>query len=278
MEFARRTLQMEQLYVGQYMRWSGLWGVYSKLISAVCAVVAVMLAMQAGLTIVKFKTTAAQAIASQMQVVGAGIEASVLRWEQLGIGLNEMARLAELIGAAADRSHVIDRIVILNPVGQVVQATSDAAIPAFDRDVIVRRVLLAAEVESVIERGDWIYSGRLITGSTGTVIGAVVMAGPKTLYLPALSALGRALSWAYLVITLVALGLVLPVLIYTVRGFAALDHVLRDIRSDSPQELGHLPPDIAAVTTKIRAGHEIAQGIADRIDIADGESKLGPAS
>lgn len=260
------------------MRWSGFWGVYGKIISAVCAVVVAMLAMQGGLSVVKFKTTAAQAIASQMQVVGSGIEASVLRWEQLGIGLNEMARLPELIAAAADRSPVIDRIVILNPLGQAVEATTDEAIPAVDRDVIVRRVLLAAEVESVIERGDWIYSGRLITGSTGTVIGAVVMAAPKTLYLPALSALGRAMGWAYLVITLVALGLVLPVLIYTFRGFAALDQVLCDIRSDRPPELGHLPPDIAAVTTKIRAGHEIAQGIADRIDIADGETKLGRAS
>jgi hypothetical protein len=269
------ALQMKPLCVGQKMRWSGFWGGYSKIISAVCAVVLVMLAMQGGLSIVKFKSTAAQAVASQMQVVGSTIEASVLRWEQLGVGMSEMDRLPALIATAADRSPVIDRIVILNPVGLVVQSTSDNAIPDADRDAILRRVLSAAEAESVIERGDWIYSGRLLTGSTGTAIGAVVMAAPKALYMPALLSLGQNIGWAYVVITLLASGLVLPVLIYHFRDFAALDLLLRNIRSGEAPTTTALHPDIAAVATKIRTGQEVAQDLRARIDACDRDTSAG---
>lgn len=269
------ALQMKPLCVGQKMRWSGFWGGYSKIISAVCAVVLVMLAMQGGLSIVKFKSTAAQAVASQMQVVGSTIEASVLRWEQLGVGMSEMDRLPELIAAAAKGSAVIDRIIIVNPVGLVVQSTADNALPDADRDAILRRVLSSAEVETVIERGDWIYSGRLLIGSTGAVIGAVVMAAPKALYMPALQTLSQNIGWAYVVITLLASGLVLPVLIYHFRDFAALDLLLRNLRSGQVPTATELHPDIAAVAIKIQAGHEIAQDVRDRIDACDRESSVG---
>lgn len=240
--------------------------------------VVLILAMKGGLTNVKFKTTDGQAILCQMQVMGSGTEVSVLRREQLGIGMNEEAWLPEFTGAASDQLYVIDRIEISSRVGQVLQATTGAAIPAADRDVIVSRILSAAAVEGMIRRGDWLYSSPLTTSSTGTVIGAVVMAALQNPYIPTLSAMGQTIGWTYNVIILVALGLVLPVLIYAFRGFAALDDFLRDILSSLSQTLVHLPHDIAAATSKICAGHEIAHCIADRFDIANRESRAGRKS
>lgn len=248
------------------MRSSAFWAVYSKVTATACVVVAMMLAMQGGLSALKFKSAAAHATASQMQVVGSSVEASVLRWEQLGLGMAEMDRLPKLIAQAAGRSAVIDRIVILNAMGGAVHTTAGTGIPDIDREAVLRRVLAASESQTVIERSDWIYSGRRLTGSTGEVIGAVVMVAPTSVYMPEVASLGIGIGWTYVAILLLVSSVVLPVVIYQFRGFASLYLVLRDVRA------GHFPtdsamhPDIKGLVTQLRDGNQIERVARAQID------------
>lgn len=249
------------------MRGSAFSEIYSKVIPAVCVVVAAMLAMQGGLSVIKFKSMAAQATASQMQVVGSTIESSLLRWEQLGLGIAEMERLPELIMREATQSAVIDRIAILNPVGNVVQATAELAILDADRAAILRRILSANEAETVIERRGWIYSGRMITGSTGDIIGAVVMVAPTSLFMPMLVSLGQNIGWTYLMIALSVPALVLPVVMYQFRGFASLYLVLRDMRAGHVPAQSAVHPDMAGLVAKLQAGHAVDQDVRAKVDV-----------
>lgn len=258
------------------MQGSTFWEVYSKVIPAVCVVVAAMLAMQGGLSTLKFKSTAAQATASQMQVVGSTIEASILRWEQLGLGMGEMKRLPELISFAASQSIAIDHIMILDPVGGVVQATDELAVSHVDRGALLRRVLSVNDVESVIERNDWIYAARRITGSTGAMIGVVVMAAPTSLYVPQVASLSKSIGWTYVMILFCVSALVLPIVIYQFRGFTALYLILHNVRTgQDPAQLA-VNPDIAGVVSQLRAGQQLEQDIRTQVDaLARGTAKGG---
>lgn len=248
------------------MRSSAFWAVYIKVTATACVVVAVMLAMQGGLSTLKFKSAAAHATASQMQVVGSSIEASILRWEQLGLGMAEMDRLPKLIAQAVSRSAVIDRIVMLNAVGGTVHATAATGIPDIDREAVLRRVLSTNEPESVIERSNWIYSGRRLTGSTGEVIGAVVMVAPTNVYMPEVASLGKGVGWTYVVILLLVSVLVLPLIVYQFRGFASIYVVLRDVRTGHFPEGSVVHPDITGLVTQLREGYEIERTVRTRVD------------
>lgn len=252
------------------MQFAAFREVYSKVILSLWIVVAAMLAMQFALNVLKFKSIAAQGIASQMQVVGSTVESSVLRWEQVGLSMQEMDRLHDLIVHEAARSDVIDNILIVGPVGDLVQATDVEAIPEADRQAVMRRVLSGAEPETFIDQNDWVYSGRLLTGSNGAVMGAVIMAAPARLYVPAVQSLTQNLSNTYIAIFLLVSVFMLPVIFHQFRGISSLYRVISEIRAKASVNPAQTHQDVRALVMQLGEGDSLVAQARQEVDLLSG--------
>lgn len=241
--------------------------VYSKVILSLWIVVAAMLAMQFALNVLKFKSIAAQGVASQMQVVGSTVESSILRWEQVGLSMQEMDRLHDLISHEVARSDLIDNIVIVGPLGSIVQATDAQAIPEADRQAVMRRVLSGAEAETFIDQNDWVYSGRLLTGSNGAVMGAVIMAAPARLYVPAVASLTQNLSEIYIAIFVLVSLLMLPMIFYQFRGISSLYRVISDLREKREVDPADSHQDVRALVVQLGVGDSVVAQARQEVEL-----------
>lgn len=240
--------------------------VYVKVVLSIWLVVAALLLMQGGMNLLKFRALAAQASAAQMQVVGSTIEASIRRWEQLGLSMSEMAGLRDLLLREVARSPVVEQVAILDPAGRVIHSTGAAALVDADRTAVLRRVLGAGERESLLERGGRIYAGRILNGSSGSAIGMLVLSAPDALYRPAAAALGESLARAYGMLFLIVAGAALPLIVYQFRGMSALYRLLAGVQAGQTETGRPMPSEVRHLAEQLRAGDAVVARAGAELD------------
>lgn len=201
---------------------------YLKVLLSAWLVIVAMLAMQLSLNVLKFKSLVGQATASQMQVVGSTIEASVLRAEQVGLAIEEIVGLQPLIEREVEKDPTISRIIVVSPTGRPLVQSDAEGLPEGDRAAVLRRIFSVSEQESAIDRGDWIYSGRTLLDSSGIVMGAVILMARSDVAMAATATVRSNLAEDYgLIFALVAAALI-PLVVYLFRDVGAIYALLQN--------------------------------------------------
>ncbi|NVO23031.1 hypothetical protein [Donghicola mangrovi] len=200
---------------------------YLKVLLSAWLVIVAMLAMQLSLNVLKFKSLVGQATASQMQVVGSTIEASVLRAEQVGLAIEEIVGLQPLIEREVEKDPTISRIIVVSPTGRPLVQSDAEGLPEGDRAAVLRRIFSVSEQESAIDRGDWIYSGRTLLDSSGIVMGAVILMARSDVAMASTATVrGNLLDNYGLIFGLVAAALI-PLVVYMFRDVGAIYGLLQ---------------------------------------------------
>lgn len=245
---------------------------YLKVVLSALLVVISMLAMQLSLNALKFKSLAAQAIASQMQVAGSTIESNVLRAEQIGLSIDEIVGLQDLIVREAESDPVIERIVIVSPVGVPLVSSDEAGIPAEDREAVLRRVLSVSEQESSLDRGGWLYSGRLLRDSSGATMGAVILMASADLFVPEVVSVRERLGSNYLVIFGFVAVFLMPLIFHQFRGIKGVyDLLANGVRTQGARTPTQFE-EVEGLAREIELGDRVVSEVSNVLDRLEAET------
>ena len=208
------------------MGWAIFREIHLRVISAVLVVIASMLLLQSGLNQLKFRSLVADATASSLQVIASTVETAVQRAEQAGLSIEEITGLEDLMMRERDRKESVELISVVSPLGTPLVSVGMAALPAEDRDAVLRRVLNSGERLTSLDTGDLLYVGRLLYDSSNQPMGAVILATP-TEELAAVSRLTvDRLNLAYASIFLLLALLVTPFIFVRFASVGAVFRVL----------------------------------------------------
>ena len=115
------------------MSWALFREVHFKVICAVLVVIASMLVLQSGLNQLKFRSLVADATASSLQVVASTVETAVQRAEQVGLAVEEMTGLEDLMLREMQLNAGITLLMVVSPVGTPLVSVGGDALPEADR-------------------------------------------------------------------------------------------------------------------------------------------------
>lgn len=246
---------------------------YLKVVLSALLVVISMLAMQLSLNALKFKSLAAQAIASQMQVAGSTIESNVLRAEQIGLSIDEIFGLQDLIVREVESDPVIERIVIVSPVGAPLVSSDEEGIPAEDREAVLRRVLSVSEQESSLDRGGWLYSGRLLRDSSGATMGAVILMASTDLFIPEVGSVRERLGSNYLLVFALVAVFLIPLIFHQFRGIKGVYDLLANGRETNGNRVPTQFEEVEGLAREIELGDDVVREVSTVLDRLDAEGR-----
>ena len=192
-----------------------------------------------------------------MQVMGSTIEADLLRAEQAGLAIYEIEGLENTLARAAAQDPVVERILIVSPIGKLILSSDGRGLSEIDKDAVLRRVLSAGENETALSRTDWLYSGRRLLDSSGQMMAAIILTTPTAVFMPDVLHVFDELRAVYLVVfSLVALAIV-PVVLIQFRRANSIYSLLASV----PLR-GKLPPlssdrDATELQAQICAGNRV---------------------
>jgi hypothetical protein len=239
---------------------------FSKVLISSWLVVFIMLSMQLSLNVIKFKSLVGEATASQMQVVGSTIEAVVDRAEQVGLAMEEIDGFREFIQREALSDKTIERISVLSAVGLPLFRSDRIGILDEHREAVVRRIFSAADQESTLSLGDWLYSGRLIYDSSGAVMGAIVLTAPANKFMPSVKHLQKNLTSIYAIIILLITATLVPTIFIQFRVISSIYHLLStNVLNQLPKSKKY-PKEVGLIAEKISEGNILFQKAEQAID------------
>ncbi|WP_293450680.1 hypothetical protein [Planktotalea sp.] len=254
------------------VNWFVFREVYFKIVISILAVIASMLLLQSSLNNLKLRSLVAEATSSKLQITASTIESAIVRAEGLGLAMDEMAGLQDLLDRERARDASIVRIEVVSPIGApiVVSGTiaTDANDPkqverlASEREQAFRRVLGARDKVTLFDAGPHLYTGRILYDSSDAVMGAIVLTTPTRQYLSRANRSLKNMTNAYLAIFALVAVLLVPFIIFQ---FSGVRHAYRA-----------LDPDLIGTVTKISDLPEAAQDIVSTIEA--GQSAFSIAS
>lgn len=209
--------------------WRVFREIYLRIILSVLTVTAAMLMLQNSLNQLKLRSLAAEATSSRLQISAATIESAIVRAEALGLAMDEMAGLQDLLDRERARDASLAQIAIVSPIGVPLLASGEALA---DMEPILRRVLSGREKTALVDAGDALFTGRVLFDSSDAVMGAIVLTTPTDQYLGrAYSAFGQ-MNRSYLVIFGLVAAVLIPFILFQFRGVSATYRAL------DPERLG----------------------------------------
>ena len=223
--------------------------IYVRIILSVLTVTAAMLMLQNSLNQLKLRSLAAEATSSRLQISAATIESAIVRAEALGLAMDEMAGLQDLLDRERARDASLAQVAIVSPIGAPLLA-SGAALG--DMEPILRRVLSGREKTALVDAGDALFTGRVLFDSSNAVMGAVILTTPTDRYLGrAYGAFGQ-MNRSYLIIFGLVAAVLIPFILFQFRGVSAAFRALDPDRVGATAAAGDVDED---VTAAIAAGN-----------------------
>lgn len=249
--------------------------IYLKIILSVLAVVAAMLVLQNSLNQLKLRSLAAEATSSRLQISASTIESAIVRAEGLGLAMDEMEGLSDLLERELSRDEGIAKISIVSPIGTPVFQSGDASLPQDEVEDMLRRIMGTREKVTVFDAGDQLYTGRLLFDSSGAVMGAIVLATPTEKYLAqAQGAFAKMHLYAMIIFGCVTAVLV-PFILFQFSGLNSAFNALDPARLRGAKAGADAADDTTGVHSAIDAGNAEYAAAANELDelLAEAEPK-----
>ncbi|WP_310620642.1 hypothetical protein [Flexibacterium corallicola] len=229
-------------------------GFYWRIIFSVLVVIAAILILQGVLAHLKFRALVAEATTSRLQVVAGSVDTLVQRAEGTGLAMEEMSGLQGLLERERERDSSIFQIMVVSPIGSPITSSGSKALPVEDHEAVMRRVFGSGEKLSTIDRGNMLYSGRLLLDSANSIMGAVIVSTQTADLQNAIWKTSMKLATAYLAIFTVIFLVLIPFVVFE---FSAVTRVYRAL---NPQALKRLEaPDRDELSVKIEEGNKVYQ-------------------
>lgn len=227
--------------------WHVFREIYFKIILSILVVIAAMLILQNSLNHLKLRALVAEATSSRLQITAATIESAVVKAEGLGLAMDEMNGLSDLLDRERTRDQSIEQIVIVSPIGVPIVSSGSSDLAADDKDLVLRRVLGSGDKVTLYDSGPRLYTGRILRDSSDAVMGAVILATPTETYLSRARAAFAQMTNTYMIIFGVVALLLVPFIVYQ---FAGVRHAFREFdpnRAGVPTNDEDQPEDIVAL-------------------------------
>lgn len=209
--------------------WRVFREIYLRIILSVLTVTAAMLMLQNSLNQLKLRSLAAEATSSRLQISAATIESAIVRAEALGLAMDEMAGLQDLLDRERARDASLAQIAIVSPIGVPLLASGEALA---DMEPILRRVLSGREKTALVDAGEALFTGRVLFDSSDAVMGAVILTTPTEQYLGRAYSAFAQMNRSYLVIFGLVAAVLIPFILFQFRGVSAAYRAL------DPERLG----------------------------------------
>lgn len=246
--------------------------VYFKIVLSILIVIAAMLILQNSLNTLKLRSLVDEATSTKLQITASTIASAIVRAEGLGLAMDEMAGLQDLIERELARDQSIVKIEVVSPIGTPVVVSG--VIPTNpndpkhvdrlikEREQAFRRVLGARDEVTFFNSGSHLYTGRVIYDSSDAVMGVIVLTTPTHQYLSRANQSLHMMTNAYVAIFTVVAILLVPFIIFQ---FSGVRHAYRA-----------LDPDLIDTDSRIADLSEVAQNIV--VTTEAGQSAFSRAS
>ncbi|SFT91275.1 hypothetical protein SAMN05444141_104397 [Pseudovibrio denitrificans] len=152
-----------------------LSGMRSRVVVSTLAVIAVMLALQSALSLLKFRTLAVEATSSRLQVTASAIDVVIRRAEAVGLGMHEISDLDALIERERLRDPKIHQILLLDLQGATLARSGGRNVLLEDMNEVLPRVLTSDDKTITHESGAYLYAGRILRDSSNSIMGAILI-------------------------------------------------------------------------------------------------------
>ena len=241
--------------------WLAFREIYFKILFSIFLVIAAMLILQESLNHLKLRSLVAEATSSRLQISASSVEAAIVKAEGLGLSMDEMVGLQNLLDRERERDRSITKIEIVSPIGAPVLSSGegpemrldsrDAGSLSKQRAQALRRILGAREKVTIFDAGPHLYTGRVIRDSSDAIMGAIILTTPTRHYMERALMHSQKMRSSYVIVFTFVSMILIPFIIYQFSGvrhaYRAFDPELvsKDIlRNNFPQDTKDL---IAAI-------------------------------
>ncbi|MFC6670691.1 hypothetical protein [Marinobacterium aestuariivivens] len=206
--------------------------VHFKLIMTIWIILVSVLGLLYLMNYMKFTSLMSTVVSSQLQVMSTSLERSIIRAEQLGLPLQEMDNLPELMARTRARDEQVSALYVLDAGGRVLFASGTELLDPEHRPRILRRALKGDEVAWTLEESSVLYSGLQLFDGTRQLMGGIVIAYDKSGY----GAVLAQVKLHLLEMTLMIFGSFALLIFVAVRlGFGDVNKVFKLISSQLPR-------------------------------------------
>ena len=265
------------------LNWIVFRDIYFKIVLSIIAVIAAMLLLQNSLNNLKLRSLVAEATSSKLQITASTIESAIVRAEGLGLAMDEMAGLQDLIDRERARDAGIVKIEVVSAIGVPVATSGskprDSTDPNYEdrldkeREQAFRRIFGTLDKTSVFDAGLHLYTGRIIYNSSNAVMGAIVLITPTEQYMRGANKSLDLMTNAYLIIFGSIAILLIPFIILQFSGVGQVYRALDPGAITTKQNAKYLPNSAKNIMEAVNAGKEAYTGVIAELDqIATTES------
>lgn len=237
--------------------WHVFREIYFKIILSILVVIAAMLILQNSLNHLKLRALVAEATSSRLQITAATIESAVVKAEALGLAMDEMNGLQDLLDRERTRDTGIEQIMLVSPIGVPIVSSGAADLPAEDKELVLRRILGSGDKVTLYDSGPRLYTARILKDSSDAVMGAVILTTPSVTYLSRARAAFSQMTNSYVLIFGVVALLLVPFIIYQ---FSGVRHAFRefDANREGVSTIDENEPDDIVALRRMKADSRVA--------------------
>lgn len=156
--------------------------VHLKLIATIWAILISVLALLLLMNTIKFSGLMSAVVSSKLEVVTASIERSVIKAEQLGLPLQEMNNLNDLLIREKHRDTQIRGIHIVDRAGKPLFSSESEALSIAPESPLIRRALFSEEAAWRFDEEHALFTGLQLFDATGGLIGSIIIDYDKSQY------------------------------------------------------------------------------------------------
>lgn len=265
------------------LNWIVFRDIYFKIVLSIIAVIAAMLLLQNSLNNLKLRSLVAEATSSKLQITASTIESAIVRAEGLGLAMDEMAGLQDLLNRERARDAGIVEIEVVSAIGVPVATSGsiprDSTDPNYEdrldkeREQAFRRIFGTLDKTTVFDAGLHLYTGRIIYNSSNAVMGAIVLITPTEQYMRGANKSLDLMTNAYLIIFGSIAILLIPFIILQFSGVGQVYRALDPGAITTKQNAKYLPNSAKNIMEAVNAGQEAYTGVIAELDqIATTES------
>ena len=265
------------------LNWIVFRDIYFKIVLSIIAVIAAMLLLQNSLNNLKLRSLVAEATSSKLQITASTIESAIVRAEGLGLAMDEMAGLQDLLNRERARDAGIVEIEVVSAIGVPVATSGsiprDSTDPNYEdrldkeREQAFRRIFGTLDKTTVFDAGLHLYTGRIIYNSSNAVMGAIVLITPTEQYMRGANKSLDLMTNAYLIIFGSIAILLIPFIILQFSGVGQVYRALDPGAITTKQNAKYLPNSAKNIMEAVNAGQDAYTGVIAELDqIATTES------
>ena len=258
------------------LSWIVFRDIYFKIVLSIIAVIAAMLLLQNSLNNLKLRSLVAEATSSKLQITASTIESAIVRAEGLGLAMDEMAGLQDLLNRERARDAGIVEIEVVSAIGVPVATSGsiprDSTDPNYEdrldkeREQAFRRIFGTLDKTTVFDAGLHLYTGRIIYNSSNAVMGAIVLITPTEQYMRGANKSLDLMTNAYLIIFGSIAILLIPFIILQFSGVGQVYRALDPGAITTKQNAKYLPNSAKNIMEAVNAGQDAYTGVIAELD------------